>query len=280
MRTNCAKNKMAKEPSIISNLSTSIIHNFYVSHDSSWQENRAKCDYTFWCVCRGNIYIHTNGKDYHVQPKDTVLFYPGRIYHAHTDKDGCEFLAIRFKLEMGNNMDILHDINVAGIATGLVENTEKFYQDFAIRPSVLGQYSLNQYCIFTNYINKFIERQNRNDAILFYDMAECQKLSTIQAAIDYISANFRTATVKQAAEVCCLSEKRFISNFKHNVGLAPGQYIVQCKMQAAARMLCDTDKKIAEISAYLGYSDQYSFSRAFKRYYGDAPGTFRKNVIL
>jgi len=42
-------------------------------------------------------------------------------------------------------------------------------------------------------------------------------------------------------------------------------------------LLANTEYTLQEISSKLNYSDQYSFSKAFKLYYGDAPGTFRKH---
>lgn len=188
-------------------------------------------------------------------------------------------MVVRFKLEMGNQLDLMNYINISGIVRCLTDENETFCQNLSTSLPDQGKNDLYRYRIFVDYITKFIEQQTLEDAILFYDCIESEPQPFIQSSIDYISANYRTATVKLAAAQCGLSENRFISNFKNNVGLSPGQYIMQCKMQEAARLLCDTDKKIAEISAYLGYSDQYSFSKAFKRYYGESPIPFRKSVM-
>lgn len=39
------------------------------------------------------------------------------------------------------------------------------------------------------------------------------------------------------------------------------------------------DYSLPEISNMLNFADQYSFSKAFKNYFGEAPGKFRKHCI-
>lgn len=269
---------MKSTPQVISNLTVSIIHYFYVRHDVTWQEHWAKFEYTLWCVRRGNIYINVEGKDYFAKAGDSVVFYPGKVYSAHTDAEGCEFMVVRFKLEMGNHQDIMDYINVSGIVTCLAEENDRLLENLTTHVHDNGRHDLHRYYLFMNYIIKFIEHQLSDDATLFYASSSAQMEPFIQDSIDYISTNYRTVTVKDAAEHCGFNEKRFITLFKQSVGMSPGQYIVQQKMQKATSLLCDTDKKLVEIATYLGYADQYSFSRAFKQYYKKSPLAFRDSM--
>jgi two-component system response regulator YesN len=54
-------------------------------------------------------------------------------------------------------------------------------------------------------------------------------------------------------------------------------YLVKTRMQMARDLLLETDKPIKEIAALTGYSTKQSFLNAFKRYFHDTPGSFRKN---
>ncbi|MEI9809095.1 MAG: helix-turn-helix domain-containing protein [Bacteroidota bacterium] len=48
-------------------------------------------------------------------------------------------------------------------------------------------------------------------------------------------------------------------------------------MQAARSLLLETDKPLKEIASLTGYSTKQSFMNAFKKYFNDTPGSFRKN---
>ena len=86
--------------------------------------------------------------------------------------------------------------------------------------------------------------------------------------------------MKELASLANLSEKRFISTFKNTVGLSPGQYINRLRMRKAVELIGNTDKKISEIAQILGYADQYAFSKAFRRTFGESPTEFRGSIIL
>lgn len=53
------------------------------------------------------------------------------------------------------------------------------------------------------------------------------------------------------------------------------ELITDRRMLEAARMLRFTDSTIREVASRAGFSDQLGFSRAFKRYYGQAPSEYR-----
>lgn len=64
--------------------------------------------------------------------------------------------------------------------------------------------------------------------------------------------------------------------FKQESGMTVNQYITSVKMQEAKRLLDVTDKTIAEISYYLGFSSQGYFQNTFKKFFGMTPGTYRR----
>ncbi len=47
-------------------------------------------------------------------------------------------------------------------------------------------------------------------------------------------------------------------------------------MQHAARRLAETNLGLAAIAAEVGYRSEFAFSRAFKRWAGVAPGSYRR----
>jgi AraC-like DNA-binding protein len=54
------------------------------------------------------------------------------------------------------------------------------------------------------------------------------------------------------------------------------QYLTHWRMQLAASLLRQSDRKVAAIGREVGYDSEAAFSRAFKKATGQAPGTWRE----
>jgi len=59
------------------------------------------------------------------------------------------------------------------------------------------------------------------------------------------------------------------------MGETVGDYLYRIRMERAAHLLRNTDMKIAEISAQLGFLAAPHFNKIFKRHYGSTPQEFR-----
>ncbi len=62
-------------------------------------------------------------------------------------------------------------------------------------------------------------------------------------------------------------------------GIGYREYVLKTKMTEAARLLANTDKKIAEIAEAIGYLDTNSFYIAFKKEMGLSPAAYRKSLV-
>jgi len=81
-------------------------------------------------------------------------------------------------------------------------------------------------------------------------------------------------TEELAAEVH-LSRSAFAERFSQLVGVPPISYLTDWRMQLAAARLRDTPRSIGQIADELGYESESTFTRAFKRAMGVAPGRYR-----
>jgi AraC-like DNA-binding protein len=82
-------------------------------------------------------------------------------------------------------------------------------------------------------------------------------------------------TESLAAEVA-MSRAAFARRFTRLVGEAPLAYLTRWRLNLAARRLRDADEAIAVVAGQVGYSSEYSFSRAFTRHHGQPPGRYRR----
>ena len=85
-------------------------------------------------------------------------------------------------------------------------------------------------------------------------------------------------TVGELAQAVALSRSAFSMRFRQLVGESPKRYLNRNLLARAAVLLARTDSSLAEIADETGYSNEFSFAKAFKRAFGVAPGAYRKGL--
>ena len=74
------------------------------------------------------------------------------------------------------------------------------------------------------------------------------------------------------------SYESFRKKFRAAVGVAPGQFHLEARIDRAAALLHQGRHSIKEISDELSFCDEFYFSRCFKRRFGQSPRDFRRRV--
>lgn len=69
----------------------------------------------------------------------------------------------------------------------------------------------------------------------------------------------------------------FRKTFKAVMGIAPGQYHLNLKLEKARQMLQETALSVSEIAFQSGFESEFYFSRIFKKKLAITPSAFRKN---
>lgn len=64
--------------------------------------------------------------------------------------------------------------------------------------------------------------------------------------------------------------------FKNHTGMTLGLFIRKAQMESVGKEILADKTPITEIALKYGYESQQSFTRAFRRYYGMPPATYRK----
>jgi len=74
-----------------------------------------------------------------------------------------------------------------------------------------------------------------------------------------------------------LSRTKFVSKFRDVIGVTPGAYMTQWRMNWAATELLSSESIIYDIALSTGYQSDAAFCRVFKQQFGVPPSEFRKN---
>lgn len=87
----------------------------------------------------------------------------------------------------------------------------------------------------------------------------------------------RSWTVEELATHAALSRSAFFNRFSSAVGLRPMEYLLAWRMALAKDLLRRQDAPaIAEVAERVGYSSASTFSTAFSRHVGQAPGRYAR----
>ena len=97
----------------------------------------------------------------------------------------------------------------------------------------------------------------------------------VDYAVNYIRGNYTTAKVSDVARYIGVHRSYLTSIFKKKMGISPQEYLMQCKLNMARRLLTETELPIQDISYRVGYANPLTFSKVFKNEYGISPKHFR-----
>ncbi|MEC9482449.1 MAG: AraC family transcriptional regulator [Halomonas sp.] len=98
-----------------------------------------------------------------------------------------------------------------------------------------------------------------------------------RARIDrFIDAHLdATITVDALAGLCALSPGHFHACFREAMGMTPQAYVQQRRLAHARQLVEHSVRPLGLIAAAVGFRDQGSFSRAYRRAYGVCPSSHR-----
>ncbi|MDE6603555.1 MAG: response regulator [Lachnospiraceae bacterium] len=101
----------------------------------------------------------------------------------------------------------------------------------------------------------------------------------IKQAIAYIQENYdRDLNMAVVSNHISMNYSLFSYLFKEYTGSNFVNYLKAIRMEEAKRLLAETDLRIIEISAKIGYDNEKHFMKLFKASCGVSPSEYRKNV--
>jgi AraC family transcriptional regulator len=98
--------------------------------------------------------------------------------------------------------------------------------------------------------------------------------------LDFMTENFdKEISLRDLANVACLSVYHFSRAFKQATGTAPVQYISNLRISKCKALLVDPKKKIEDIAFSTGFSSGANFARSFKNLVGLSPSQYRTQSL-
>lgn len=255
--------------SCINNLTMDLSLSGYVQTGPEWKGNNIRAPFN-------RLYIVESGSGWVQNEGEKILLEPGYAYLIPLGMQlsfGCHQalskLYFHVNLLKPDRYDLLLSLDkicVIKLPEGLTGTLIKLQSSKAMMDALL----LKQH-LFTLLCTLLAEADFTLGNISVYS-------HNISRAIRYIQLNLSAKLqVSELAEQCFLSQRQIYNLFQKELGVTPGQYIEDQLMHTAQRLLIQTEDSIAAISEELGFSDQFYFSRKFKKAYGQTPLQYRKS---
>lgn len=103
----------------------------------------------------------------------------------------------------------------------------------------------------------------------------------IRPALSMMESEFSNGiTVEEVAERLHLNRSYFSTLFRTAVGKPPRAYLTALRMERAAVLLTRYGHSVSVAATSVGYPDVFSFSRAFKRYFGLSPLHYAERTFI
>lgn len=98
-------------------------------------------------------------------------------------------------------------------------------------------------------------------------------------ALAHVEAHYATPIcLREAAQLCCLSDSEFSRCFKKENGLSFVQHVLRCRLQKACELLAQRRLPIKVVAFEVGFNDVSYFARAFRRGLGMTPSDYQRRV--
>lgn len=229
-------------------------------------------------VNRGKGTIFAGDKKYAVHAGQCFVFYPDeKVYYEADELDPWCYSWVAFD---GSNADFY--LRRAGIERGtlvitqcdqhLLENAfeQLMHIDLADINKDLKFISLLYLILSAIMVERPTKgvKHRQNHPVIY-----------VKNAIKFIQDNYaQEISVQELARHLALERKYFSRIFKQSIGVSPATYITNYRLLQACELLEKSDLSIGEIAVSVGYDNQFSFSRAFRKYKGTSPSEYRAEV--
>lgn len=116
--------------------------------------------------------------------------------------------------------------------------------------------------------------QSQFSAQLAAQTAERSVISDVQSyVLNHLKADLSIPTLAARAG---MSERNFARTFKQETGFTPGEFVELARIDAARRLIEDSDVSLKRLADTVGYANADGFRRAFMRRLGVGPSDYRK----
>ncbi len=229
---------------------------------SFWQHNR------LYLITEGSAVLHLKDKTVTLEKNKLYFIPPHSVIGGNCKFFGHYFCHFRIASPFENLMDFISFDDVL--------EAEEF--DFKLFQNMVDTFPANtpQRSFALNGAFKLLFSK-----FLYNAKPKNNKASEFTEIIKFISDNAcKNISLKDIASQSKFNSTYFCSLFKETFGISPWNFLIKCRLDSSITLLTTTAFTIKEVAEKSGFTDEFYFSRVFKKQYGVPPQKFRKNYQI
>lgn len=241
----------------------------------------------------GQMQVTLWGHAYTLCAQDFIVVLPHAVHSIEQSGiAGGEYFNILFhpSLFKGTAEDPCYDKYVLPFLNG--EKTMDCYYpsgspfNRTVSPSILSMYDnrkesySTQELVIKSNLFLLLHHMNQYSTAATSDNRLLQlSYSRLKNALYYVQKFYdHDISIRKVAEQCGFSESHFMKLFKELAGMSFNAYLVNYRLELAAKQLAETDYKVIDIAENCGFHNHSYFTRAFQKKYRKTPLMYRKDV--
>lgn len=245
-----------------------ITHFYHSAVDSRWRDEN-RCDNTnrLYFVLDGEAHLYCSGEKIRLMAGGIYLI-PANLSYSYCCERYMEHIFVHFFLNIIPQKELLSDIQKVirfEISAAELESVKEMFYAENVKSAMFFQ-SYLYHLLFD--IMPACEKQVNCDIALY------KKYS---ALYDYIKENLSAdMTVAEICKNTGYSQRHLSYKFKTDTGGTIKSYITDLLLDRIKYMLSFTELSIKEIASELHFSDEFYFSRFFRKHMDISPRDYRK----
>lgn len=212
--------------------------------------------------CNGNGETVIADKKFEFQKNSFTIIPPG-VIHNEFHRNDCVVICLSFSVNI-NNFNIFDN-----------DDTLKVYR---ILEEILKE-TANQDYLFETMTNTKLK-----ELCIFLTRKTAKKTSSeknFEYVINYLNENFHEKIIlTDCAKQLNISYDYFQHKFKETTGRSPKQFLIDCRLAAAEKLLIQSNSNCTEIAYRCGFSTSAQFSKLFRNRYKISPLKYRRRETL
>jgi AraC-like DNA-binding protein len=204
-----------------------------------------------------------------------ILFYPGMTYYLSAA--ATEHLEHYYCTFSGKLVDaLLEKVRIAQRSIVQIKKNKLFRQRFIDLMDDARLVSINTYRRANGTTHALI-----NDTLeLLHGQADMHDETLLDIFLAYVNQNIQASELDltELLHNIKMSKAKFTSVIKTHTGSTPYQLWLLYRVNRGKQLLSNSENSIKEIASCLGFSDEFYFSRIFKKKEGCSPKHYRERL--
>lgn len=234
--------------------------------------------YHLHVILSGRGILQVNGEFYSLHRGQMFVTKPGEdTWYRADEKDPWTYCWMTFD---GNNA--ANYIENAGFSAGINYRDcyvdprlfYKFVKDILDKQEMTLANDLYRLSRLLDFISLAIESGEQKIPMAHHEN-DSNAIIYVDKAVSYIQENYSKIKITDVARNIGINRSYLTKIFKKRMGVSPQEYLMQCKLNSATKLLIETDAQIQDIARHVGYDNLLTFSKIFKGKFGISPKHYR-----